>query len=173
MSSLGQLLEYGGWLVGGVSVLCSCTKCNTWELSLGPPHPSRLTFLNFCWAFYSHIWDRIGFEKPCREKFMICWKKEFFDYKFIFTFQLDGCMEPTCAVICLIHFDLYHRPDNIRLMLTFFNWNVHSCFQLFVYIFILPVSLECICKSEEISVYNTNVASYKSDWNYQYHSLKR
>ena len=91
---------------------------------------------------------------------MIGWKKDFFNCKFTFTFQPDGCAEPTCATTCFIHFVISNRLDNIRLMMYFFSsetfaLSVFICF--FIYSFYWWVGLKCICKSEEISVYNKAV----------------
>ena len=86
-------------------------------------------------------------------------KKDLFNYRFIFTFQPDGCSEPTCAATCFIHFGHY-RPDNNRYRLLFFFSSetyargVFIC--LFIYSFCWWVRLECIYKSAEISVYDSN-----------------
>ena len=107
--------------------------------SKSSPHQSRITFLIICWPFYSHVSDRT--ENLWEESsWLIEKKKDLFNCKFVFIFQSDGCTEPTCAATCFSHFGQSHCPDNIRLMLPFFNWNVRSCcFYLFVYLFILLV----------------------------------
>ena len=97
-------------------------------------------------------------------KFLIGWKMTFLNCNFIFKFQLDGCVEYTWAVTCFIHFGQSHRPDNIRLMLTFstkiYARGVFICF--FIYSFCWWVGLECTRKSENISVYNT-MFKYRTD----------
>ena len=93
-------------------------------------------------------------------KFMIGWEKDFFTCDFIFTFQSDRCVEPTCPAKCFIHFVISHRSENIQLMLPL-STEIYACWifflpifiYLFIYLFILLVSgLEIFCKLEEISV---------------------
>ena len=105
--------------------------------------------------------DLMGSKKLWREG---CWldekgkEKNLLNCKYEATFQPDGCTEPTCIATCFIHFGFGHRLDNVQL------WNEHYLFVcLFVYCFCLWVSLECISKSEGISVYNKhNLASTDS-----------
>ena len=125
-------------------------------LSLEVPR-SQLTFFNFIWQFYSHVWDRIGSERLRGERSWSVKKKDPFNCKLILTFQLDGCAEPTYTATSFIQFGLGHRPDNIRLMFLFFLTETcaHGVFiYLFIHSFSWWVSLECISKSKEISVNN-------------------
>ena len=132
------------------AVLVYCWKCRTWWSVMWIGRMSAVFDLvrnvtrdgslcskspesaDFCWLFYSHVWDRIGPEKLWRRKFMIHWKNDLFNCKFIFTFPPDGCMEPTRIAMCFVHFVISHCSSNIRLMSPFFNWNVCPCFFLFV-----------------------------------------
>ena len=99
-------------------------------------------FLNFRWTFYSCIWVESG-PKTLKGK-LANWvkkikEKDLLNCKYKVKFQSDGCPEPTCATTCFIHFGFGQCLDNIRLLMFYF------C---------LWVSLECISKSEGISVYN-------------------
>ena len=114
------------WLVGCL-VLYSCLNAThddflSQHFGVVWLHELLLTILLWCLG-------RIGSQKLCWGKSLIgCRKKKkkkkkkkvyLFNYKCKFTFQLDGCAEPTCAATCFIHFGLGYCLDNIQLMLTF------------------------------------------------------
>ena len=137
MSGLGLVLEMWDWVVCdmdwcGISGLWSCPKCNTWWFSLLKVPRLNLLFKNFCWPFYIHFGIKLAL-KNWGGVFMIGWKKDLYNCKFNFTFQQDGCTEPTFTAMCFIHSGVNRRPDNIQLIFTFFNWNIRS---LIVFIFV-------------------------------------
>ena len=79
-------------------------------------------------------------------------KKDYFYCEFIFTFQPDGCAEPTRALTCFIRLVISHCSDNIRLMLPSYTRGVFI--SSFINSFCWWVGLRCIRGSEEIYVYN-------------------
>ena len=95
-------------------------------------------FLNFGRPFYSRVWvesapKNFGGEgywlgdkrKKKRKK-----EKDLLNCKYKVTFQRDGCVEPTCAVTCFIHFGF---PSSSRQHPTF---EMYVCGVLFVCLFI-------------------------------------
>ena len=88
--------------------------------------------LNFRWPFYSCVWVKSA-PKTLEGK-LADWvkkkkKKDLLNCKYEITFQPYGCEEPTCAVMCFIHFGFSHHLDNIQL------WNV--CLWCFSCLFIV------------------------------------
>ena len=126
-----------------------------WYLS---PVPSA--FLDFCWPFYSSVWERIG-PKTFERKDMIGWKMDFFNCEFSFYISTGWLRRAYLHSNVFYSFFIILHPDNIRFMLPFFfNWNI--CLRyficLFIYSFCRWVGLKFICKSEAISEYNTGIS---------------
>ena len=81
-------------------------------------------------------WGKNQLQKNFGRRFLIGWKKFFF---LIFTFQSDVCTEPTCTVMCFIHFVIRHCSDNIWIILPF-SIEIYACWiffsSVFIYLFI-------------------------------------
>ena len=84
--------------------------------------------LNFRWPFYCRVWVESAPKNFGGEVYWLGEKKYLLICKYKVIFQLDGCLEPTCATTCFIHFCLGHRLDNIRVLKCTF-----VVFYLFIY----------------------------------------
>ena len=105
------------WLVGRL-VICSCPNVKCDDL-LSQRSQSWLPF----WTFIDHFIVAFGsnhLQKTLGGKFADWVRKKKEKYllncKYKVTFQPDGCVEPTCAVTCFIHFGFSHHLDNIWLL---------------------------------------------------------
>ena len=140
MNCLGFMLECRTWLfvmwVGRATAVFDLVQNVTHDSSLSSKFPESTNFFDFCWSFYSHVWDWIISKKFYRESSWLFEKKWLFNSEFMFIFQLHRCVESTWTVICFIYFVISHHPNNIQLMLL----PLYDPGILFIYLFILLVS---------------------------------
>ena len=132
------------WLIGRTRHLCSCPNATRDDLlsrSLWADWP----FLNFRWPFYNRVWIESALKIFWGEISWLVEKKDLSNYKYTVTFQLNGCVEPTCAAKWFICFGFGHRLDNIRLLKCTFVVSYS------IYCFCLWSSWRCISKTEGIS----------------------